>query len=346
MARDYYDILGVARNASDREIKSAFRRLARKYHPDVNRNDPRAAERFKEVSAAYEVLSDRKRRRSYDLFGERSQRVDAATAAGADPFAGFGDFASVINDLFGGRHRPAGPEPGVDVEARVEISLADAVKGAQPTITVRASRQCKSCHGSGARGGVTTRCPDCNGEGVRRARGPVPFARACPRCNGTGRAVGEVCAACQGEGVREEEQQLRVTIPAGVTSGSRVRLKGQGAAGKRGGAPGDLYLVIEVASDEQFKRDRDDLLTQVRIPFNQAIVGGRVEVTTLDGAVAMVIPAGTQGGQRFRMRGKGSPRLNGGGRGDLLVEVQLDVPRQVDDRARQLLDEFVARTSA
>jgi molecular chaperone DnaJ len=345
MARDYYEILGVPRNASDKEIKSAFRRLARKYHPDVNRSDPKAGERFKEISAAYEVLSDRKRRRSYDLFGERSQRVEQATRGAPDPFAGFGDFASVINDLFGNRAKPTGPEPGVDIEAKVQVSLLDAIQGAQPTITVRASRQCKSCHGSGARGGVSTVCPDCNGEGVRRARGPVPFARACARCNGTGRAIGEVCGVCQGEGVRDEDQQLRVTIPAGVTTGSRVRLKGQGAAGKRGGTAGDLYLVIEVAQDEQFKRDNDDLLTQVRIPFQRAIVGGKVEVTTLEGAVAMTIPAGTQGGQRFRMRGKGAPRLNGAGRGDLFVEVQLDVPKQVDERARQLLEEFVARTA-
>jgi len=298
------------------------------------------------MSAAYDVLSDKKKRRTYDLFGERSQRVESAAAGGPDPFAGFGDFSSFHQRSVWRPAPAAGPEPGLDVEAKVKISLPDAIRGAQPTVAVRASRECKACRGTGARGGVATTCPDCHGEGVRRARGPVPFSRACPRCNGTGRAIGEVCSACQGQGVRDEEQQLRVTIPAGVTSGSRVRLKGQGAAGKRGGAAGDLYLVVEVAADELFRRENDDLHTQVRIPFQQAIVGGKVEVPTLDGAVAMVIPAGTQGGQRFRMRGKGAPRLDGSGRGDLFVEVQLDIPRHVDDQARQLLDDFVARTSA
>lgn len=341
MARDYYQILGVRRGATDKEIKSAYRRLARQYHPDVNKDNPLAAERFKELSEAYSVLSDKKKRRSYDLFGNR-----APGGAPGDPFAGFSDLGSIFSDFFKGRNASAGPEPGIDIEKTLRLTLTDAVHGTQSTVSIKVPRACDGCNGQGTYNGkAPAKCPECDGQGVRRARGPVPFARTCPRCNGLGRDLGVRCKICGGEGIRDQEEKLKVTIPAGVTSGSRVRIKGKGAAGKQGGTPGDLYIVVEVREDPKFRREEDDLHTEIRIPFHQAIVGAKVEVPTTDSTVSMVIPAGTQGGQKFRLRGKGAPRLKGSGRGDLLVEVQLDIPTQIDERSRTLLDQFVDRVA-
>ncbi|MFH1810144.1 MAG: molecular chaperone DnaJ [Pseudomonadota bacterium] len=342
MARDYYEVLGVRRNATDAEIKSAYRKLALKHHPDKNPGDRNAEDKFKEASQAYSVLSDKKKRRSYDMFGHRDS-PGAGGSSSADPFSGFTDLGDLFSDLFGARRKAPGPEPGVDVETQLTLSLQDAINGAQPSIEVTLDRGCPDCKGSGSRDGAAPMtCPECQGEGVRRARGPVPFARTCPRCNGTGRAASEDCRACAGVGVRSQTEKLKVGIPPGVTTGSRVRLKGKGASGKRGGTAGDLYIVVQVDEDPVFKREADDLHTEIRIPFHLAILGARVDVPTTDGSVAMNIPPGTQGGQKFRLKGKGAPRLKGGGKGDLFVEVQLDVPRTVDENSRKILETFVA----
>lgn len=345
MARDYYQVLEVRRGAGDKEIKTAYRRLARKYHPDVNPGDPAAAERFKEVSVAYSVLSDPKKRRSYDLFGQAPR--GSSSSSGADPFAGFSDFGDMFSELFGKRRGPPRPEPGVDVEITHRISLQEAVQGVEADITVVVDRQCPDCQGRGSSAsGQAAVCPECGGEGVRKARGPVPFSRSCPRCNGTGRQPGANCSACQGQGLRPQTQKLKVQIPPGVSQGSRVRLRGKGTSGRHQGPAGDLYIVVNVQDDPVFRREDDDLYTRIQIPFQQAILGTKVEVPTTDGSVTMAIPAGTQGGQKFRLRGKGAPRLKGSGNGDLLVEVHLEVPVDLDSSAKDLLDAFVLATAS
>ena len=342
--RDYYEVLEIRRGASDIEIKSAYRRLARQFHPDVNRGDPHAAERFKEISVAYSILSDKKKRRSYDLFGHQA-RGTGAGAASTDPFSGFGDIGDMFSDLFGKRRGPPRPEPGLDIEISHIITLQQALQGVDAEISVTVDKTCPDCKGSGQKGGGSAGlCPDCGGEGQRQARGPVPFKRTCPRCNGTGRAPGPSCKACHGQGLRPQTQKLKVKIPPGVSQGSRVRLRGKGTSGKNKGPAGDLYILVKVHDDAVFRRDDDDLHTRVHVPFQDAIVGTRIDVPTTDGPVRMSIPAGTQGGRKFRLRGKGAPRLKGGGRGDLFVEVLLQVPEKLDEEARQLLDALVLAT--
>jgi molecular chaperone DnaJ len=331
-ARDYYKVLGVPRKATQREIKAAYRRLARKYHPDVTGEDDHATERFKEITEAYETLSDPKRRRAYDLFGTAKDDTG--------PFDGFADGVSGFADLFGDFFRggdPTKPAPGVDVEVDLEVTFQEAFDGAQKVVEAELLRPCSECEGRGAPKDVKPGpCDECDGTGKVGAAGPLPFKRACPRCDGRGRVYPKKCKACRGKGSRQEKERLKVTVPPGVDDGSRLRLKKRGAAGHNGGPPGDLYVRVSVADDERFERDGEDVHTQVRVPVSVALLGGHAEVDTPTGRARLTVPAGTQGGQVFRLRDKGFAALGGKRRGDLYVTVQLSVPRLDDSQRRQV----------
>lgn len=341
MARDYYEILGISRRANEREVKAAYRRLARQYHPDVTGDDRKATERFKEITEAYEVLSDAKRRRAYDLFG--SHKSSGGGFEFGEGVQGFYDF---VSEVFRGRETH-GPSPGVDVEVDLEVTLQEAFEGAQKTVEVDLLRPCPDCEGTGApKGTKKGPCPDCSGTGKVSAPGPLPFRRACARCDGKGQVFEARCKPCRGEGARTLKERLKVTVPAGVDTGSRLRLKGRGAAGGSGGPPGDLYVRVKVLDDERFERDGDDLWTQVRVPLSDALLGGSTDVPLPNGAARMAVPRGTQGGQVFRLKGKGFPALGGKGkRGDLLVTVQLRVPKELDEEALATVERLKERVS-
>lgn len=341
MARDYYDILGVGRRATEREIKAAYRRLARQYHPDVTGDDKKATDRFKEITEAYEVLSDPKRRRAYDLFGHPS-----SNGGGFEFGEGVQGFYDFVSGVFRGRET-TGPAPGVDEEVELEVTLREAFEGAQKTLEVELLRPCPDCEGTGAPKGATkTTCPECHGSGKVSAPGPLPFRRTCSRCEGKGQIYEQKCKPCRGRGARAVKERLKVTVPAGVDTGSRLRLKGRGTAGDGGGPPGDLYVRVRVAPDERFERDGEDLWTQVRIPVSEALLGGSVDVPLPNGSARMSVPAGTQGGQVFRLRERGFPALGGKKkRGDLLVTVQVRVPKELDEDAREMVDRLKQRVS-
>lgn len=363
--RDYYEVLGVARSASAEEIKKAFRRLARKYHPDVNPGDKAAEEKFKELNQAFEVLSDPKKRPMYDEFGAEAAKFgwDPEKAAvfrqyrSAGPFGGGGrappggfgfetgeggfDFSDLFSDLFGGGARrgggmpfdlgggaPAASRAGEDLGASLEIELAEAVRGAEKEITLDRPSTCSTCGGGGFRstGGRRT-CTECRGTGkVRSARGPFQVASACPVCRGTGHAPGETCPRCSGTGLVHGPARLSVKIPAGIRDGAKVRLAGQGAAGPRGGTPGDLYLQVRVRAHPIFRREDDDLQVALPLTVAEAVNGAVVSLPTFEGPVELKVPPGTQSGQKLRLRGKGVPHLRGGGRGDLYAEARVMVP--------------------
>lgn len=333
MARDYYEILGVSKRANEREIKAAYRRLARQYHPDVTGDDQRATERFKELTEAYEVLSDSRRRRTYDLFGH--PKSDSVGFEFGEGVQGFYDF---VSEVFKGRETK-GPSPGVDVEVDLEVTLREAFEGTQKTVEAEILRPCPDCEGQGVpKDAKTGPCPDCKGTGKVASPGPLPFRRACARCDGKGQIFEVKCKPCRGQGARKMKERLKVTVPAGVDTGSRLRLKGRGAAGGSGGPAGDLYVRVSVLGDERFEREGDDLWTQVRVPVSDALLGGSVDVPLPNGSARMSVPPGTQGGQVFRLKDKGFFALFGKGkRGALFVTVQLRVPKELDDEARAIV---------
>jgi molecular chaperone DnaJ len=361
---DYYDLLGVSRSATEDEIKRAYRRVARELHPDANPGDKAAEDRFKEVTLAYETLRDPERRRRYDMFGPEGVRGSGAaggpSAGGAgagDPF-GFGG-AGGINDIFeaffgggspfgaggGGRGR-GGPIRGNDAELRVGLDFEEAVFGAHKEIEVRLPVTCATCAGSGARAGTApTRCSQCDGAGeVRRVRqsilGQMVTSSPCPRCGGLGEEIASPCADCRGDGRVTEERTLLVDVPAGVDDGATLRLTGRGAAGPRGGPSGDLYVHVGVRPHARFTRQHYDLIHEMHVPVTQAALGAHLPFETLDGTEDLVIPAGTQSGRVFRLRGRGVPHVDGRGRGDLLVQVAVETPaglsRAQEDLLRQL----------
>jgi molecular chaperone DnaJ len=347
---DHYETLGVARSATDDEIKRAYRDLARRYHPDSNPDDPGAEERFKEVTAAYEVLRDPERRRRYDVFGDGAER-GAAGPGGGDPFAGFGDLFDAFfgGDPFGSRGRQGGgPTRGEDAETVVELTLAQAAFGTTHTIEARLPVECPRCDGSGCEPGTfPTRCDVCGGEGeVRQVRrsvlGQIMTSSPCGVCAGTGRRILTQCKDCRGDGRMMSQRTIDVDVPAGVDDGTRLRLAGRGAAAARGGAPGDLYVTIRVAPMPEFERHGDDLLAVRRIGIAQAALGTELEIEALDGGHTVAVPAGTQPGQVFRIKGAGVPSLRGRGRGDLLVRVEVDVPTKLDDEEAELLHRLAA----
>jgi molecular chaperone DnaJ len=345
MKRDYYELLGVSRNASEDELKKAYRKLALKYHPDKNPDNRREAEeRFKEISEAYQVLSDPGRRGIYDRFGH------AAFEQGAGPGFDFGaGFEDIIGDLFGdffGTARTRGGRArarrGQDLRYDLEISFEEAAFGCEKTIGIPRLAACEACGGRGAKPGTAPKpCPQCRGSGqVRFQQGFFSIAKTCGHCNGQGTIIASPCPACGGGGAQRKTTQLSIKIPGGVDSGSRLKLRGEGEAGRNGGAPGDLYVVLQVRAHPLFAREGTDVVCEVPVSFVQAALGTELEVPTLGGSAKMKIPAGTQSGQVFRLKGHGIPDLNGYGRGDEVVRVVVETPRKLSPRQRELLEEF------
>lgn len=355
MPRDYYEVLGVRRDATEDEIKRAFRRLARELHPDANPDDPEAEEKFKEAQRAYETLRDPEKRRRYDMFGPDGERV--AEGRGGiftdDVFgAGLGDLFDAFfggSPFGGGRRRGrSGPPRGADLEVELVLDFEEAVFGARRDVTVRALSPCAACGGSGALAGTTpVRCGLCNGTGeVRRVRqsllGQMITATVCDRCGGTGEEVLSPCRECRGEGRVLLERTYTVEVPAGIDDGQTLRLTGRGAAGPRGGQPGDLYVHVRVRPHERFTREGYDLVSVLHVPMTQAALGAVLDFETLDGVEALVIPAGTQTGRVFRLRGRGVPHVDGRGRGDLHVRIVVDTPTGLTPSQEELLRRFAA----
>jgi molecular chaperone DnaJ len=345
--RDYYEVLGVARNAAEDEIKKAYRRLAMKNHPDRNPDDPGAEERFKEATEAYEVLSDGERRQAYDQFGHAG--VDASMGGMGAGFAGtsFSDiFSDVFGDIFGGGGRGgrSSVQRGADFRYGLELTLEQAVSGDNVEIDVPVLAACDVCDGSGAKPGTSpSTCPDCRGAGqIRVAQGFFSLQQTCPRCRGAGQVINDPCSSCGGSGRKERRKKLSVRIPAGVDSGDRIRLSGEGEAGFNGGPPGDLYVQVEVREHPIFARDGRNLFCEMPVSFVDAALGGELEVPTLDGKVKLKIPPETQTGKVFRLRGKGVTPVRGGGVGDLLCKINVETPVKLSDHQKALLREFKA----
>ncbi|MEJ5254390.1 MAG: molecular chaperone DnaJ [Acidimicrobiales bacterium] len=342
MAADLYELLGVSRDASQEEIKRAYRRRARELHPDANGGDPEAEARFKEVVAAYEVLSDPERRRRYDLYGTTGSQADV----------GFGGGIGDIFDLFfggspfGGTGAPGGPPRGADLEVVVDVTFEQAVFGANVPVSVRTAVPCAACEATGAdRGSLPERCPDCGGTGqVRRVRqsilGQMMTASSCARCGGLGTVIRHPCPTCGGEGRTLEDKTYQVEVPAGVDTGATLRLTGRGAAGPRGGGIGDLYVHVRVLPHARFTRQGDDLHADLHISFTQAALGAQVSFETLDGEEVLTIAPGTQSGEVLRLRGLGVPHVKGRGRGDLFVRILVDTPTDLSAEEEELLRAF------
>ena len=348
--RDYYDVLGVGRDARAQDIKSAYRKLALKYHPDRNPDDRAAEERFKEAAEAYAVLADDQKRGVYDRFGHAG--LGATAAGGVDPtiFEDFGDILGGLGDIFGfgdrfGGRRRAEPRPGADLRYDLEIPFEDAVRGAETTLQLPREEPCQTCQGSGAAPGSRPEtCPQCGGRGqLRYQQGFLTVARTCGQCRGRGRVITKLCGTCRGAGRTPHERKLTVKIPAGISTGQRLRLQGEGELGDRGAPPGDLYVVIHVGEHEFFRRDGDDLRCAVPVPYPTMVLGGDVSVPTLNGDARVAVPKGTQTGTRVRLKDKGMPNVGGRGRGDLFVELLVDTPRRVSKDQRALLEQL-ART--
>ncbi len=350
--RDYYDVLGVAKNASEEEIKKAYRKLAMKYHPDRNQGKDGAAskeaeERFKEVKEAYEVLSDASKRAAYDRFGHAG--VDAGAAAGGFSGAqGFGSFAEafgdIFGDIFGGRTGGGrgGAYRGADLRYNMEITLEQAAHGFTTDIRVPSWENCETCDGSGAKPGTRPRtCATCGGSGaVRITQGFFSIQQTCPTCHGSGRVIAEPCAACGGAGRLKKSKVLEVNIPAGIDEGQRIRLAGKGEPGISGGPPGDLYVEIRIKPHEVFQRDGDDLHCEVPVSIVTAALGGDIEVSTLDGKVSLTVPEGTQTGKTFRLRGKGIKGVRSSFPGDLYCHIIVETPVRLTEKQKKLLREF------
>lgn len=352
--RDYYEILGVERGASPEEIKRSYRKLAVKYHPDKNPGDHEAEERFKELGEAYDVLMDPDKRAAYDRYGHAAFSQGGMGGGGGggfhDPFDLFrevfgagGGGGGIFDHFFGGGNAD-GRQRGSDLRYDIQITLEEAAAGVEKEIEIRKLNTCGSCDGSGAQAGSrTVTCSTCRGRGqVVVSRGFFQVAQTCPNCHGTGRVVEKPCRSCAGEGRVEKTSRVKLKIPAGIEHGSRLRSGGNGEAGMRGGAAGDLYVVVHIKEHPIFEREGSDLHCEVPIPFSTAALGGEIHVPTLKGAVNLKIPAGTQGGSTFRVRGQGMPHLQQGGRGDLFVRVQVEVPTKLNSEQRAKLEEFAA----
>ena len=356
--RDYYEVLGVERGASDDEIKKSYRKQALKYHPDKNPGDKTAEENFKELGEAYEVLCDTQKRAAYDQYGHaafdpRSRAYSGAGRSGGfhDPFEIFREVfgstggGSIFDDLFGGGRRDTtGPQRGADLRYDMEISFEEAVLGCEKEVTLNKMDVCDMCHGSGAERGASSKpCATCGGRGqVMMSRGIFNIAQTCSHCEGTGRVIDKPCRTCHGTGQRERPAKIKLKIPSGVDTGARLRSSGNGEGGVRGGPAGDLYVVLHVKAHEIFQRDGDDLLCEVPISFVQAALGAELEVPTMACKAHIRIPPGTQSGTIFRLKGKGVRNVQGYGYGDLHVRMAVEVPSRLNSAQRAKLEEFAA----
>ena len=339
--RDYYAVLGVPREALPEEIKKAYRRLAHQFHPDKNPGDKKAEDRFKEIGEAYEVLSTPEKRETYDRFGHAG-----APQRGFEGFSGFEGFGSVFDDLFegffgGGRGRAAAYR-GADLRYNLEIPFGEAVEGGQREVTIPRLEACPTCKGTGAKPGTQrSTCRACRGSGqVRYSQGFLTISQPCGRCGGEGWVLESPCGTCRGQGQVRLERTIAVKIPAGVETGTRLKLSGEGEAGTRGGPAGDLYVVLTVQDHPLFARQGDDLFCEVPVSFVQAALGAELEIPTLSGRARIKIPPGAQSGTEFRLRGKGVPNVRGYGRGDLVVRILVEVPMRLTPRQRELLEEY------
>jgi molecular chaperone DnaJ len=344
--RDYYEVLGVERTATEQELKSAFRKLAHLYHPDKNPNDHTAEEKFKEVNEAYAVLSDEQKRAAYDRFGH--QAVGGGMPEGFPFGAGFGTgnlndiFGDIFGEVFGmggGRRGQKARNRGADLRYNLELSFEEAAFGCETRVRVPRAKRCERCNGSGSKSGRESRCNACGGSGEQRfQQGFFAVSRPCGRCGGRGTVLADPCEACRGDGRVPGESELTLRVPPGLETGSRIRLTGEGEPGERGGPPGDLYVVLHVRDHPLFKREDQNILCDIPISFTQAALGTQIDVPTLDGKVKMKIPAATQTGKVFRLREKGIPSPNGHRRGDQLVRVTIETPSHLTKEQRELLE--------
>ena len=357
MAKTLYETLGVAKNASADEIKKAYRKLARANHPDSNPGDAAAEERFKEVQNAYDVLSDPEKRKQYDRFGQANGRPGGAPGGGAGGFTfndfDLGDLGDIFGGIFGGggtaggagrgqtRRQPRG-QRGNDLEAQVNLSFEDSLKGVETRIPVDVEGACSECGGSGAQPGTAPKiCPECNGRGVKaESQGLFSLSQPCPRCRGNGTVIEQPCAKCRGTGRERRTRRYTVKIPAGVKDGTRIRLKGKGEPGYGGGPPGDLFVVTRVAASPLYERRGSDLVLDVPVTYAEAALGATVDVPTPDGPISLKVPAGSQDGRMLRVRGRGAPKLNAQGRGDLLARVRLTVPQKLTKAEREAIEKL------
>ncbi len=345
-----YDTLGVKKGASQDEIKKAYRKLARQHHPDANQGDKAAEERFKQVQTAYDVLSDDDKRKAYDRYGSTNGRGPAGPGPGGPNVdfgsADFGDLGDILGGIFGGgagrgRGRPQ-PLRGPDVETQVRLSFEDSLRGAEAKVPVELTVACSDCGGTGAQPGTSpVICPQCNGRGVTsESQGLFALSQPCPRCRGNGTVIEKPCTKCKGSGRERRLRTYTVKIKPGVKDGTKIRLKGKGEAGANGGPNGDLVVITRVAKSDTYERRGDDLVVQVPVAFSTAALGGKVDVPTPEGSVSLKIPAGSEDGKLLRIKGRGAPKLHGSGKGDVLARVRIQVPKRVNKKERELLEEL------
>jgi molecular chaperone DnaJ len=348
MARNPYEVLGVPKNASDDDIKKAYRKLAREYHPDRNPGDNGAEDRFKEVQGAYDVLRDPEKRRAYDTFGDASARgfPGAGPDLGGMRFEEFdlSNLGDLLGGMFGGARRSAGRQPvrGNDLETHVRISFEDSLAGVQVRVPVEVETACSVCHGTGAEPGTApVTCPQCGGRGVvSDAQGLFAFSQPCPRCRGNGTIVEKPCRNCRGSGRERVTKRYAVKVPAGAKTGTRIRLKGKGESGVNGGPSGDLYVVVDVEPSLLYERRGSDLVLEVPVTYAEAALGASVEIPTPDGPVSLKVPSGTESGKLLRVKGRGVPHLKGSGRGDLLARINVTVPKKLTKAEREALESY------
>ena len=353
--RDYYEVLGVSRGASEDEIKKAYKKMARKYHPDLNPGDKTAEEKFKEVNEAYEVLSDADKKARYDQYGHAG--VDPNFGAGGfgggfDGSFDFGDLGDIFGSFFGGgfgggrRTKPHAPQRGESIRMSIAISFEEAAFGCEKAVTVERYETCDTCHGNGCAPGTSPEvCPDCHGTGTVQVRRQTPmgvFATSspCPKCGGKGRIIHQPCKDCRGSGMVRKKKTIQASIPAGIDNGQTISIRGQGNAGKNGGPAGDLLITITVRPHELFRREGTSVLCEAPITFTQAVLGAELEIPTIDGKVKYTLPEGTQSGTTFRLKGKGIPSINGRGRGDQYVTVYIETPKNLNKEQKEALKKF------
>ena len=352
--RDYYEVLGVAKGASEDEIKKAYKKMARKYHPDLNPDNKEAEEKFKEVNEAYEVLSDADKRSRYDQFGHAGVDPNFGAGGGFGGGFDFGDLGDIFGSFFGGgfgggrRTNPNAPQRGESIRMSITISFEEAAFGCEKSVTVERLEQCSACKGSGCADGTTPEvCPECHGTGTVQVRRQTPMgvfatSTSCPKCGGKGRIIHKPCTKCHGAGVERKRRTIKATIPAGIDHGQTISIQGQGHAGKNGGPAGDLLITITVRPHELFRREGTSVLCEAPITFTQAVLGAELEIPTIDGKVKYTLPAGTPSGTTFRLKGKGIPAINGRGRGDQYVTVYIETPRNLNREQKEALKKFAA----